>query len=619
MKETDFIKQNEKKWSEMEHFIKAGESDPDKLNDLFIQITDDLSYSRTFYKNRSVRIYLNGIARSIFAKIKKVEDSNGGHFIKFWTTELPLLMHDTRKAFRISFAVFALSVLIGVVSSMMDSDFPEIILGNDYVEMTKENIASGDPMRVYKAKGAFGMSMGITLNNLQVSLLIFVFGAFFSIGSIALIIKNGIMVGAFQYFFIRQGVVLDSLLTIWVHGTLEMSAMVIAGAAGITMGQGLLFPGSYSRIKAFSISARRGIRIISGIVPIVILAGFIEGFLTRQTEMPYGIRAVFIFLCLFFVLGYFVIYPWWLSKNIGVLDIEKDAVSPDNNEPFEFYKIKNTGALFNDTLLFIKRKFWPVVGVSAIAAVAYTVIAFLTSQSTPSATFMFLPNIFTLIDLHQFFNIKHHFLAPFLIGLGIWVLSIRLIDLVIKEEQRESSNAPVEYKKGLSFYINTAIGAIVSTALFIPEMSISIILWVIFAPYILLATFIAVKEKSNFFTGMGKAFTQMQGSIGNNLGLMLLLLLTGVLLYLLGNSGLSFFFYELLSWVLNFEQSVMDDISAVVLTFWNTFLIFLNLAMFWVSFSFGYYSYKEKAEAPALMAAIENIELKHRIKDLEKE
>ena len=66
MRETNFIKQKKDKWIELERTIQQVNPDPDKLNDLFVQITDDLSYSRTFYPNRSVRVYLNGLAQQIF-------------------------------------------------------------------------------------------------------------------------------------------------------------------------------------------------------------------------------------------------------------------------------------------------------------------------------------------------------------------------------------------------------------------------------------------------------------------------------------------------------------------------------------------------------------------------
>ncbi|MBI5914483.1 MAG: stage II sporulation protein M, partial [Bacteroidetes bacterium] len=73
MRETSFIRQNEKKWKEFEQLLNGQHHDPEKLNDLFIQVTDDLSYARTFYPNRSVRVYLNGLAQKVFFNIYKTK------------------------------------------------------------------------------------------------------------------------------------------------------------------------------------------------------------------------------------------------------------------------------------------------------------------------------------------------------------------------------------------------------------------------------------------------------------------------------------------------------------------------------------------------------------------
>ena len=72
MRETSFIKQNKEKWAAFEQDLKKNNVDPDKMSELFVQITDDLSYSRTFYPNRSVRVYLNNIAQQIFYSIYKI-------------------------------------------------------------------------------------------------------------------------------------------------------------------------------------------------------------------------------------------------------------------------------------------------------------------------------------------------------------------------------------------------------------------------------------------------------------------------------------------------------------------------------------------------------------------
>ena len=96
MRETNFIRQNKEKWAEFEHSLQQKQTDPDRLNDLYVQITDDLSYSRTFYPNRSVRVYLNGLAQRIFFKIYRSRRSHANRLLTFWTDELPQLINVLR-------------------------------------------------------------------------------------------------------------------------------------------------------------------------------------------------------------------------------------------------------------------------------------------------------------------------------------------------------------------------------------------------------------------------------------------------------------------------------------------------------------------------------------------
>ena len=389
MRETQFIKQNKEKWQEFEQVLDGRYKDPEKLNDLFIQITDDLSYSRTFYPNRSVRVYLNSLAQRIFFQIYKSKKSHGRRLLSFWTDELPQLVHESRRAFRLAFLIFLLAVLIGGLSSAMDPEFPSVILGDNYVDMTLENIESGDPMAVYKQKGEFGMSVGITINNLFVAFLTFVMGALYMVGSMVLLIRNGIMLGAFQYFFIEQGLFWESFLTIWIHGTLEISAIIIAGAAGLTMGRGLVFPGTYNRLQAFQRSARRGIKIMVGIVPIFIMAGFIEGYLTRHTDTPDFLRGLFILVCLAFVLLYFVWYPRIKAKVGFDTPIRDTKIPPDRIQGIQFSGLRSSGEIFADTFVYFRKFAGRFFLVSIGLAAAYCALVFGLSGMSPVELFSF--------------------------------------------------------------------------------------------------------------------------------------------------------------------------------------------------------------------------------------
>ena len=310
MKEAVFIYQNKKKWKEYEDCLKQiKQQTPDTLADIYIDVTNDLSYAQTHYAGSKITIYLNGLSSRLHQFINEKKKWKFSQLLDFWRVEIPLIMYHCRKELLYSFLVFAIAALIGAFSAANDDTYVRLIMGDYYVDMTLNNIAKEDPMAVYKKYNESDMFWGITLNNIWVSFTTFVWGIFTSIGTAYILLKNGIMIGSFQYFFFEHGLLWESFLAIWLHGTLEISAIIVAGCAGITMGNGWLFPGTYSRFASFKRSARRGGKIIVGTIPIFIIAGFIESYLTRHTEMPDVVRFLIILLSFAFVLFYYVIYP----------------------------------------------------------------------------------------------------------------------------------------------------------------------------------------------------------------------------------------------------------------------------------------------------------------------
>ncbi|MBK7855991.1 MAG: stage II sporulation protein M [Bacteroidetes bacterium] len=202
MRETQFINQNKEKWEAFEETLNDPKPDPDKLSGLLIQVTDDLSYSRTFYPNRSIRVYLNNLSQKVYSTIYKTKHSDKNGFVFFWKEDLPRLVYEARKELLFALAFFILSVAIGVFSSMKDPEFAAVILGDEYVRETLRNIDKGKPMDIYSSGASDEFFFMITLNNLRVAFTTFLLGVFACIGSIFFLMYNGIMVGAFQYFLL---------------------------------------------------------------------------------------------------------------------------------------------------------------------------------------------------------------------------------------------------------------------------------------------------------------------------------------------------------------------------------------------------------------------------------
>lgn len=615
MRETKFIEQNREKWKQFERRL-AGKSprNADQLNELFIHITDDLSYSRTFYPNRSVRVYLNGLAQRIFMSIYRHRRSNWGRLANFWVHQLPQLLYEARRDLLLSFVVFALAALIGVVSSAMDARFTEVVLGETYVEMTLANIEANDPMAVYKTMGPLGMTAGITLNNLFVAIYTFVMGVFFSVGSMVFLVRNGVMLGSFQYFFVEQGVFWESFFTIWMHGTLEISAIILAGAAGITMGRGLVFPGTYTRRQAFQRSARRGIKMMIGIVPLFLIAGFIEGYLTRHTEISYWARGLFIFTCLAFVLIYYVFYPYYRRRVINDPNYAEAEPPAEHHTGIQFHLIKSNGLIFTDVLTFIKHHLSKLSLLVGGLAAGSTAVAFLLSD-VPAAELYYYPGTpFALLSV----------LDPLLTGArpaGMWIvhalafsaiayLVYSLVDTMLPTSTAHARTAKLLgcLTGGLSLALILKFGDVMTTFLFLLVLNV-FLMW----------SYVMFRERRLFWNGALRTSALLQPGYWAASTLLLLTFLSGLLFASLTDTLLGRFFFELIGWIVNFDQPTMDALSVVIQTFLYVFLLYGVIAMLFIAMALFYHSQLEKHEATHLRQQLDNFGNNRHIRGISRE
>ena len=251
-------------------------------------------------------------------------------------------MYHARKELLVSVLIFWASVLVGIVSAANDDNFVRLILGNGYVDMTLDNIARGEPMAVYNGSEEVPMFLGITLNNIMVSFNVFAMGLLTSFGTGWLLFNNGVMLGAFQTFFFKHGLLGESMLAIWLHGTLEIWAIIVAGAAGLALGNGWLFPGTYSRKESFMRGAKKGLKIIVGTVPIFIMAGIYRRFYHASYRITHVLRLGIILLSLSFIIYYYIYLPnrktHGITKNLKIALYVKRPFGDKLNATMDFIK-----------------------------------------------------------------------------------------------------------------------------------------------------------------------------------------------------------------------------------------------------------------------------------------
>lgn len=318
MREVAFIKQNKEKWLDFEKAIfEKNLKNPDELASLYVHLVNDLSYAQTYYPKSKTILYLNNLAAKAFQKIYKTKREETNRFVHFWKVEVPMIVYQYRRYVAYAFILFFAFVAIGAVSAKYDDTFVRLILGDNYVNQTLENIDNGDPVAVYKSGSNWGSFIGITLNNLYVGILSFIYGVFGGLGTAYILLQNGIMIGAFQFFFYEQNVFLKSVRGIWIHGSMEIFAIVIEGAAGLILGASILFPKTYSRMTSFKMGMKDGVKILISTFPFTVAAGFLEGYVTRFSDtMPNYLSVGIILTTLSAISYYYLIYPFLLNKKL---------------------------------------------------------------------------------------------------------------------------------------------------------------------------------------------------------------------------------------------------------------------------------------------------------------
>jgi uncharacterized membrane protein SpoIIM required for sporulation len=315
VKEITFLKQNASKWEGYESSLDKKEAEhPAKVAEMFIELTDDFSYSKSNYEASKTTQYLNSLTSRVHQLVYRNKKESNKRVFLFWKIEIPTLFGKYHSLLLVSFVVGIIGTLLGAVSQLYDESFVRIIMGDDYVNQTIERIKNGNPIGIYGEMPQGFMFFYITINNIRVSFMMFAMGMIFSVGTGFYILYNCIMLGSFFAMFYQYNVLGKALKVVWIHGTLEISAIVIAGCAGFILGNSFMFPGSYSRLESFKRGAKDGIKIIVGLIPIFICAGFLESFITRYTEMPLWLSLIIILGSLTFLVWYFIWLPLKFNK-----------------------------------------------------------------------------------------------------------------------------------------------------------------------------------------------------------------------------------------------------------------------------------------------------------------
>jgi uncharacterized membrane protein SpoIIM required for sporulation len=303
LKSLEFRREREKTWLELEELIgridkhgvrslSAGELT--RLPYLYSATLSSLSVARAISLDRNVTEYLESLGARAYIHVYAAREGVGRTLVRFLTVDFPRAVRRFAWHVLLSFLFLVAGIVTGFELTMDEPDRYYAIMP-EKMSAGRDPAASVESLRekLYTKRDDAGdltaFSAHLATNNTQVGFLAFALGFIAAVPTFLLVFANGMYLGAFTALHHMRGLSVDVWGWLLPHGVTELAAVALCGAAGLALGQALVFPGRRTRLAALARAGRESGRIVLGAIFMFLLAGLIEG-IFRQTVTSVPVR-----------------------------------------------------------------------------------------------------------------------------------------------------------------------------------------------------------------------------------------------------------------------------------------------------------------------------------------
>ncbi len=282
-----FLGERRPSWQQLEELLtqtktnirRLSPRDLETLGRLYRSTTSDLALAQRDFPNQRVSYYLNGLVSRAHAQIYQEAPLRQRALSHFYRYQFPLLYRALLPYTSLCFAVFLIGAMIAYFVTWRQPDAIYIFAGPG-IESLVRQVEEGKLWTEIAPSARAAASSFILTNNIRVMFLTFAGGITAGLLTLWVMVSNGLHFGAL--FGLLQGHGLSGGLAEFVvaHGFIELSVIFLAGGCGLYIGDGLIRPGLRTRRTAVVQHSRKGVQLILGCVPLLILAGLIEGFIS---------------------------------------------------------------------------------------------------------------------------------------------------------------------------------------------------------------------------------------------------------------------------------------------------------------------------------------------------
>lgn len=287
-----FIRERKRAWQRLEHLLRLLDrsslrrlhrEEVRELGRIYRRTASDLAIARAESRDPRLVNYLNSLVIRAHGRIYRADAQGGRRLREFFTRTFPQTFRRTWRYTALAFATFWIFAFLAYLGTWRDAEFSEFA-GVDPIF----RYIIGQRVHWWERLSQFSQvgSSFIMVNNIWVMFTAFALGAFFGLGTLYVMAFNGALLGAVLALTYRAGFSFDFVTFVVGHGVIELSCIFLAGGAGLLIGSALLLPGDLSRGDALKTRGLEAVRLIAGCVPILVIAGIIEGFISPAPINP---------------------------------------------------------------------------------------------------------------------------------------------------------------------------------------------------------------------------------------------------------------------------------------------------------------------------------------------
>ncbi len=311
----EFISERKEEWDRLESITKKlrpgssqklSRQDLWDLGRLYFAAVSDLSVLKSselaLDPNNDIISYLNNQVASIHGLIYRTQRLSWAGLKDFLISGFPQVFRVEVAYIAVAAAVLIMSGLTGLLLGLKEPEFIELLTPDSIVEtVEKGNVWFKDLYTIAPLA-----SSGLMTHNISVTFLIFASGITFGVGTLYLLALNGLLIGTIAALCINHNLALEFWSFVLPHGSLELSAIFIAGGAGLVIGHALIDPGPYRRSEVLALRSKQSAKLIAGCIPLLVFAGLIEAFFS-PSPLPAILKIIFSIVLFAALLGFLLL------------------------------------------------------------------------------------------------------------------------------------------------------------------------------------------------------------------------------------------------------------------------------------------------------------------------